>query len=281
MRFDWKTSDGEERRSLAWRRDSRAGVLACIHGLSGSGEQFGPVAENLAPYSLYAMELRGQGLDPVVARRSMCLDVAAQHRDITDFLAAIRVDHPDEPVYLFGESMGSLLAASFSAAHPHADVAGLILSVPVVELIHRVPPWLRLAVRAMGRAFPRLKFSPSWFVSHETASPPLTRDREYQASLREKPHYIRVFTLRFLSELGDLIAGSHDAARQVNTPSLVLAAGQDCFVKVPQIERWFGNLASQDKTLKVYDDSYHLLWHDHDRKLVLSDVAAWLHARRP
>ncbi len=278
MRFDWKTSDGEHREALAWRRES-LGVLACVHGLSGCAEQFAPVAEALTGYSVYALELRGQGLDPVVERRAMVLDVEAQHRDITDFLQAIRERHPEEPVILMGESMGALLAASFAAGPAKRDIAALILSVPVVELIQPLPAWLRAVVRLIGRVFPRFKFYPSWFVSGETVTPPLTRDREYQDGMRAKPNHIRVFTLKFLSELGDLISESLTIAPKVSQPVLVLAAGHDCFVKVSQIERWFEKLGSGDKTLKIYPEAYHLLWHDFDRDRVLAGVSAWLQSR--
>jgi len=280
MPFAWKTSCGEYREAHAWRRTDAAGVLACLHGLSGSGEQFAPVGEAMAPLSVYALELRGQGCDPVVARRSMVLDIPAQHRDIKDFLAAIRAEHPGEPIYLFGESMGSLLSASFAAHHDHPDVAGLILSVPVVELVQPVPGWLRAGVRALGKSFPTLKFFPSWFVSGKSVAPPLTRDRAYQDAMRSAPWHIRIFTLRFLSELGDLIMSSPELAPRVRKPVLVLAAGNDCFVKVAQIERWFASLGSEDKTLHVYGDSYHLLWHDLDCDRVLADVAKWVGDRK-
>jgi len=279
MSFPWKTSCGENRTACAWQREEGRGVLACIHGLSGSGGQFSPVADYLEDYSVYAIELRGQGLDPVPERRAMVLDPDAQHRDIADFLRAIRAVHPGEPVYLFGESMGSLLVASFIAAHPREDVAGAILSVPVVELVRPVPGWVRHLVRLIGCAFPRLKLHPSLFVNGETSSPPLTRDRAYQDSLREQPHHIRVFTLRFLWELGELIRRSPAAAEKIHTPTLVLAAGNDCFVRVPRIEAWFDRIPSRDKTLKTYPDAYHLLWHDFDREKVLADVASWLKSR--
>jgi len=280
MRFEWKTCDGEGREALAWPRAGRRGVVACIHGLSGCAEQFAPVAEALAEHSVYALELRGQGLDPVVDRRAMVLDLEAQHRDIADFLVAIRSQHPGEPVTLMGESMGALLAASFAASPGGHGLATLILSVPVVQLIQPVPAWLRAAVRLIGRMAPRLKFYPSWFVSGETVTPPLTRDRAYQDGLRARPSHIKVFTLKFLSELGDLISDSLSIAPNVSQPVLVLAAGHDCFVKVQQIERWFERLGSRDKTLKIYPDAYHLLWHDFDRDLVLADVSGWLEARR-
>ena len=279
MSFRWKTSDGEERIARAWPRQHGHGVLACVHGLSGSGEQFEPVSNYLDSFSVYALELRGQGLDPIAERRAMLLDVDAQLRDLGDFLNAIRASHPGEPVYLFGESMGALLCARFAAVHPDDVVEGLILSVPVVALTRPVPPWIKFLVRIAAGAFPRRKLPPSLFVSGESTALPLTRDRAYQDSLREKPNYLRSFSFRFLSELGDLIEQSRSTAQAVRKPTLVLAAGQDYFVKISQIEEWFALLGSADKTLNVYPEAYHLLWHDHDRDAVLCDVASWLKLR--
>lgn len=281
MPFHWKTCDGEDRVAHAWQREGSRGVLACVHGLSGCGEQFEPVADHLDSFSVYAMELRGQGLDPVPGRRAMVLDLEAQHRDISDFLAAIRESNPGQPVFLMGESMGALLCASFAATSTEAGVEGMILSVPVVGLARKVPEWLRNSVRILGRAFPGLKFYPSWFVSGRTIAPPLTRDKAYQDSMRGKPHYLKVFTLKFLSELSDLMEQSHPTAEKIRIPTLVLAAGKDCFVQVSQVEAWFGRIGARDKTLRVYPEAYHLLWHDHDRESVLADVGAWLKSRLP
>lgn len=279
MSFAWRTRDGESRGAGVWLREPCAGVVACIHGLSGGGQGFGPVAERLRDFSVYAIELRGQGLDPVVERRARVLDVEAQHRDLEDFIGAIRAAHPGKPVFLLGESMGSLLCASLVAARPGVPVDGLVLSVPVVALTRPVPGWMKGGVRWLGRTFPDLKFYPSWFVTREKAAPPLTRDRAYQDSLKDRPHHISVFTLRFLSELGDLILDSDRIASGVRKPVLVLAAGKDCFVTVPQIERWFVRVASKEKCLRVYPEAYHLLWHDDDREEVLDDVASWLAGR--
>ena len=277
--FPWRTEDGEERVAHAWRAKHSKGVVACVHGLSGSGEQFAPLPERTPGFSFYALDLRGQGNDPVKSRRGMALDVGWQMRDIGDFLSALAQEHPGEPLYLMGESMGALLAGLYASRYGvggEASISGVVLSVPVVALAREVPNSVRWMLRMLGKAFPKARLSPSLFVKGKAITPPITRDREYQDSLREKPHHISNFSLGFLVELGDMIDDSWTVASQLQVPTLVLAAGQDCYVRVDQIRSWFDEIAASDKTLNVYPDAYHLLWHDWDRDKVVSDLGKWL-----
>jgi alpha-beta hydrolase superfamily lysophospholipase len=116
-------------------------------------------------------------------------------------------------------------------------------------------------------------------VNGKTTAPPLTRDTAYQESLREKPHHLRGFSLGFLAELGELIDNSDEHAKRLRHPAMILAAGNDCFVKPEQISAWAGQIPSSDKTHRLYPEAYHLLWHDWDRELVMADIEAWLDER--
>ena len=282
MRFPWRTHDGEHREAHAWPSENPRAVVACIHGLSGSGEQFHPLPARLGRYSFYALDLRGQGSDPVAARRGMALDLATQLRDIAQFLAALRRAHGGQRLFLMGESMGSLLSAAYAAQDrlpPDGEIDGVLLSVPVVGLKKEVPRFLKKTLAMLARYFPEARLSPSRFVNGKTSTPPLTRDTVYQESLREKPHHLRGFSLGFLAELGELIDNSHSHAERLRHPALVLAAGNDCFVKPRQIHAWFERIPSPDKTHLLYPDAYHLLWHDWDRERVMRDIEAWLDER--
>jgi len=284
MRFRWTTHDGEDRHAHAWEDVETRAVVACVHGLSGSGEQFHPLPQRIPGFSFYALDLRGQGSDTMAERRGIALDFQNQMRDIAAFVAALRQAHAGRPVFLMGESMGSLLSAGFAGwsatdGRPHHAIDGVILSVPVVGLVREVPGFLRHILRFAAGLLPRARLSPSRFVNGKTVSPPLTRNRAYQDSLREQPHHISNFSLGFLLELSDLIDSSETLARNLHLPALVLAAGNDCFVRADQIQTWFEKIPSSDKSLRLYPDAYHLLWHDWDRDLVISDIAEWLSAR--
>jgi acylglycerol lipase len=281
MSFQWQTHDGEDREAHAWPSESCRAVVACVHGLSGSGEQFHPLPERLRGFSFYALDLRGQGRDPVPHRRGMALDVETQLRDIASFVSALRRHHRATPVFLMGESMGSLLSATYATREQpdSCRVDGLVLSVPVVGLRREIPGFMKRALRILSRLLPRTKLPPSRFVNGKTFAPPLTRDTAYQEALREKPHHIRDYSLRFLAELGELIDGSQEVAEALEHRVLVLAAGRDCFVKPEQIEAWFDRIPARDKTLRHYPEAYHLLWHDWDREEVVADLEEWIEAR--
>ena len=279
MPFAWTSPCGEIR--PAWEGPERKplAVLACVHGMSGSGDQFAPLAEEIPWVKTYGIELLGQGQDPDPLRRGALLDVPRQLCEIEAFLDAVRARHSGLPVFLIGESMGSLLSAAFAAHRQEHGLAGVILSVPVVALRRPVPAFATHLVRWLARVAPSLRCPPSRFVNGKSTAPPLTRDVDYQNSLSARPHHLRAYTFRFLSEIGDLIRDSHTHAARLDAPVLVLAAGQDCFVTVPQIEDWFRAIRSPDKTLKIYPEAYHLLWHDWDRPRVIEDLAAWMKSR--
>lgn len=280
MRFAWRSHDGEELQGLAWRREGAAGVVVCVHGLSGAAEQFEPVALAAGRFSFFAMELRGQGNDPERRRRGRVLDVEKQVGDIGSFVELARRKSGGGPVFLMGESMGALLSAAF-AARRGGELDGLILSVPVVGLRREVPRIVKRALKVVAGLAPHWRLPPSRFVNGTPVAPRITRDKDYQDGLRKKPHHITDFTLGFLAELGDLIDGSACLGGRIHLPVLVLAAEQDCFVRREQIEMWFEGVAAKEKTLRVYEEAFHLLWHDWDRERVLGDVVRWLESAGP
>lgn len=276
MPFAWTDVLGRPGRALAWRHADPELVVVAVHGLSGAAEQFAPVAHGLSDCSVYALELAGQGWDPDPARRGTRLDLDQQLRNLDLFLEAVRSEVGDRPVVLLGESMGALLTAAHAASRPESPVSAFVHAVPVVALRRSVPRLVRRAVRWLGTVAPGLRTPPSVFVNGRTTSPPLTRDKAYQTALHHRPHRIPAFTFRFLAELGDLMDSSLTMAQGIHRPSLTLAAGADCFVRVDQIQTWHDAIPCPNKSLHIYPDAYHLLWHDWDRERVLQDLRNWL-----
>lgn len=285
MTFPWTAPDGEVFPCEEWlARGPVRGVVVCVHGMGGSAADFRVLAEALAAagFAALALNLRGQGTDPRVGRRGGFLDLPVLAEDIDTFARTVRDRFPGVPVYFCGESLGALLVAWVLAEKPDpVPVEGVIFSAPVVELKKPTAPSVRLALRVLARVTPHLRFSPAWFVSGKTEPLRITRDEEHARWFRNSPHYIRAYTFRFLAALGDLMDSSRALARKITVPCLVLAGGQDVFLRPEQVRAWFDHLASGDKSFRLYPEAHHVLWNDLDRALVVADIVAWLRDRTP
>ncbi len=248
--------------------------------MGGAADEFEPLAEmaTRAGFACYGLNLRGQGHDPRRLRRGHYLDVPALCEEIAAFTREAAGRHARIPVFLCGESMGALLVGR-TVALRQIEVSGVIFSAPVVDL-HKPTPWLvRQAVRLLACVLPAVRFTHSWFVSGKKEVLPVTRDKEYLHRVRSAEYAIPVFTFHFLNALGDLISSSEAMARDITAPCLVLAAGRDVFLRAEQVRAWFDQLASSDKTYRLYAEAYHCLWNDWEREAVLRDIAAWLEAK--
>jgi acylglycerol lipase len=281
--FDWEAPDGVVFPCERWLPVGQArGTMICVHGLSGAATDFLTLGELLhkAGLACFALNLRGQGSDPHRRRRGATLDLGDISRDISSFADAMHSVKVERPLWLCGESMGALILAWMLAGKRfQRPIAGAIFSVPVVGLIKPTPWIVRQIVRTIARVVPGLRFFPSWFISGKLEPLRVTRDEEFELRVRSAPHYLNAFTFRFLHQLGMLIESSAQVAAEMETPCLVLAAGQDVFLRPEQVRAWFERLAAADKTFRLYPEAYHLLWNDWDKELVLADILAWLNER--
>ncbi len=283
MHFDWKAPDGVTFPCEQWLpRGKPSGVLICVHGLSGAAADFQPVGEAVlqAGLACHALNLRGQGNDPHRPRRGAALDLQAISRDISAFAREMQAGQSGTPLWVCGESMGALILSWMLATGRFDEpVSGAVFSAPVVGLSKPTPPVVRQVVRLLSTALPRLRFYPSWFVSGKLEPLRVTRDEEHAQRVQSAPYYITAFTFRFLHQLGELIESSELIAAKMKTPCLVLAAGQDVFLRPEQVRAWFDHLAAADKTFRLYPEAYHLLWNDWDKEAVLTDILGWLNER--
>lgn len=265
--YHWK-ADGEER--------ARVVVL---HGMGSACTEFAPQGEFLSRrgISVLAPNLRSNGHDPDPFRRGHCLDLPILRADFEAFCHATQLTQGGTPVFLFGESMGSLLAVNFLRhGVPLPSLGGAILSSPVVDLARPTPRWLREIISLLAKLFPRLVIPPALFVHGKSDPLPLTRVKEYQDFIQTAPHRVEAFTINFTAGVGRLMDLAREAAPDLLVPVLVLAAGKDVFIRPEQTREWFDLIGSPDREFVVFPEAYHLLFHDTDASEVLEKVHAWI-----
>lgn len=273
--FQWDGHDGEKFPGLVWEADTEVNAnILCIHGLSGAAADFGPLGRRMSArgFTVWAINLRGQGNDPDHCRRGHFLDPEEWRADLAVFAGA----HLEgRPLHLVGESMGSLVSVD-AVANGALRPERLVLSAPVTETRAPVPAWVIGLMRGAASFAPRLTLSPLRFVHGKTSIPRLTADDAYMAYLKGTPHRVGGFTLEFLTRFHDLMQEAQHNAARLMVPTLMLSAGRDVFIRPEQSRAFFEKIAAAEKEHVFYPESHHLLWHDIDADDVLDRIARWI-----
>lgn len=286
-RHEWTAPDGETFSYSFWEAPLPAGenpraVMVAVHGLSGAAQDFEPLGTHLQGHGIptFALELRGQGNDPLPHRRGDLPRLEDWLHDLSAFFSLVRSRFPAAQIYYYGESMGGALLTRFVAeAREHDLPAGLILASPVVT-IQSKPSFLRkLIFDFFLRVRPAHRIDVRKFTKRKDRNDPskwVTRDESHRIWFETAPHKIDSYTVRFFKSLFDLINGCYEAAPKIKVPVLVIYAANDVFIKPKLVEEFFAKLGSREKELRFFPESYHLLLHDLDKAEVLERIEAWL-----
>jgi alpha-beta hydrolase superfamily lysophospholipase len=286
---EWTAPDGERFSYSIWggalpTGDEPRAVIIAVHGLSGAALDYEPLGSHMARHGAmtYALELRGQGNDPLPQRRGDLESLQDWYADLSAFFSFVRSRHSAALFYYYGESMGAALLTRFLAqAKPDEQPLGLVLASPVVEIRHKPTWWQDLVFRFMywSAKLHRINVGKYTKRTNDDHSNWVTRDLAHRDWFATAPHRVTHFTVRFFACLRELIEGCFDAAPQVTVPVLVIYAGHDVYITADRVEAFFEQLGSKEKKLTLFPESYHLLLHDYDRDAALARIEEWLLGR--
>jgi alpha-beta hydrolase superfamily lysophospholipase len=258
-------------------------VVIGVHGFDGASIDYENLGKRLLKeepkIAVYAYEVRGQGKDPLKARRGDIDDPNLWFSDLARFSSMVRAKHPKARMVWFGESMGALIV---SHAYENAVAAGqpppcdaIILSSPVVKFREDFPQWKKDLVRGVAEVAPTARLSLETIAGGQEVQ--MTHDTLHSEQAETNSWHIDKHTLRLLVALSDLIDGMPECATHFEVPTLVLHGGKDFFSKASDVEAFYGNIPKEaNRTRRYYPDSYHLLMYDDMKEKVITDIEKWL-----
>ncbi|HET9992266.1 MAG TPA: alpha/beta fold hydrolase, partial [Kofleriaceae bacterium] len=191
---------------------------------------------------------------------------------VTDFDQLVGIAtaaEPNQPVFIFGHSMGGAIVAMEVVEH-RDRIAGLILSAPVLNL--GVPPFVVASIRMLGVIAPSLgamkldanSFSTDPAVGEAMAKDPLVEQGAGPA--------------RTASGLADATARIFAHVDRFTLPILALHGTADQLTAPSGSRALIERAPSSDKTLRIYPDFAHDLVHEPKGAQVEDDILAWLGA---
>lgn len=244
-------------------------IIVLLHGYGEHSGRYEHVARRLCEheFGVYAPDHRGHG-------RSEGRRVYVQHfdqyvSDLATNIALMRVTHAKAPLFVYGHSMGSLIALLYASQYQET-LAGLILSGTALRLAgvsSLTEPLVKLGARLM----------PSTRAIPPIALDSLSRDPAVRDAYKVDP-LVDSGALR-LGMVAEMVRAAGQCVEVLPTlrlPVLVLHGAADSLT-LPSGAQIIGDLCgSPDTTVRVYDGLRHEVHNEPEQNQVLDDVAAWL-----
>lgn len=221
-------------------------------------------------FATYAFDHQGHGLSQ--EERGYVERFEDFLEDLDAFVDFVRESHPELPIFIFGHSMGGLIAFSYGVQQPE-KLKGQIFSGPAVGRpvgTQLIPLNLFKAVSIL---FKRLKVYPL-IRNKGTRNPDI---RKYSG---EDPLVLNGATVKLFYEfVGRGVDFAQKNAPAYKLPCFFMHGTSDKLVDYKVSERILPKISSQDKKLKLYEGLYHELIQEPEREMVLRDMLDWLEKR--
>lgn len=257
----------------AWTPESATGVVVLVHGVHEHSGRYEHVGRRLAAagYAVYAVDHPGHGKSP--GSRGNIASMAETVEGVAALTRLAAQVHPDVPLFIYGHSMGGLIALQYLTGSPHERVRGGVISAPALDT-SAANPVQKVAAPLLSRLAPNLGV-----IALDPTT--VSRDPAVVEAYRADPlNYTGKLKARTGSEMMVTAAAMPSRLQCLSLPLLVLHGGADRLMPVSASEVVRAHAASPDLTVKIYDGLYHETHNEPEQDQVLDDIVAWLDAHR-
>ncbi len=263
-----KLASGLETLMRSWQtRGARKAVVVGVHGFaehSGRYQHFGRYLAEKG-FDFYMYDLRGHGLSK--SEKGYVDSFNDFVRDTVSFIKYVEEETGATKVFLFGHSMGGLIAVHVAAALGD-ELKGLITSGAALEV--KVTLTQKLLLNALGLVSPKKR------LPLPVASECLTHDENVVKRYIEDPLVFKNPTVKLLVEFGKGVSNAWRKVGAISSPALILHGEQDCLVPKSASIKLYESLRVSDKTLRVYEGMKHEILNELQWMRVADDIIEWL-----
>jgi alpha-beta hydrolase superfamily lysophospholipase len=246
-------------------------ALINLHGLGDHSGLYPLLVEHFTArgIAVHAPDIRGNGRSP--GQRGYVERWEEYREDLERFIAVVRQEEPERPLFLLGNSLGGLIVLDYVLYRPEG-IRGVIAASPPLGRLGVPAPLLALG-RVLSRVWPRFSVRTGMDLSG------LARDPVVVETVLADPLFHRVGTARLSTEVAAAIERVQAAAPRFPLPLLVLHGSADRMVPPDGSRAFMARVGHPDRELREYTGAFHVLFADLDRERALTDVERWIAAR--
>jgi len=256
-----------------WEPDSGKpkASIALIHGLGEHAGRYAHVGKVLtdAGYALAGFDLRGHGKSGGARGHVSSLETYMQ--DIRQFSQLVAQRYPDTPGFLYGHSLGGLLALAYAIQYG-AGLKGVVVTGPALRTALQEQKAKITMVRLLGSLLPGMTVQSGLDPAAVSRDPAVVQAYRADALI----HYST--SLGFGKAALQAIDLCFARAGELPAP-LLIVHGQGDTIAYPSGSEDFAKLvrlAGGDVTMRLWDCLYHEVHNEPEKAEVFKLMIGWL-----
>jgi acylglycerol lipase len=253
-----------------WKPESEPkAVVLGLHGLGSHSGRLAYLGERFIAkgYAFYAPDLRGFGTFP--GRKGHVESFDEYNEDLESLIAYLKLLHQDKKLFLFGHSLGAVFIIHYIVNHPD-EADGILIPAPAVSERLKVSSATRAMASFLSKLNVKMYFDNGLDYELISRNPEIVKDN------REDPLRFDKATPRFAVEGLQASKDAFNLANRITVPVLLQQSGDDLILDPERNKEFFDNIASEDKTWKLYPGLYHEPYHEEGAEEVFADMFDWL-----
>lgn len=265
----WTDKQGLKFYSKGWEPDGTPkGAVALLHGLGEHIGRFQHVGEAFAQagYALVGMDLRGHGQSGGI--RGHAPSIEAYMQDIDLLLEHVRERYPGAPIFLYGHSLGAILALNYGVRR-QPDLKGVIATSPALHSELENQPVKVAVAKLLGTFLPTVTMSAGLKTSD------LSRDPQVEKRYLSDPLVHDKVSLGWGKLMLENIRWTLAHASEFPLPLLMMHGTSDK-IAFPSSSKEFAKAAGEKATLVLWKDYYHETHNEPNKAEVIQTTIRWM-----
>lgn len=242
--------------------DSPKAVIVIVHGLCEHLGRYDYVTSkfNQNGYSVYRFDHRGHGRSE--GKRVYYNSYTEIREDVNFFVELAKKENPKVPVFVLGHSMGGYAVTSFATQYS-GKANGIILSGALTR-------YHKECAGPLPVDAPADTYVPNALGSGVCSDPEVVKAYE------EDPLVEKEISVGLLNSIYDGIEWLKANPKLFTDPVLILHGCCDGLVAEEDSRELYGQIASEDKTLKIYSKLFHEILNEPCKDEIMDDILLWL-----
>lgn len=238
-------------------------ITMIVHGLCEHQGRYDDLARKLTErdFGVYRFDHRGHGRSE--GQRIYYGDFNEMLDDVNVIVDLARREHPALPLFLIGHSMGGFAVTTYGMKYP-GKVRGIVSSAGVTRMNTDLsaPPGM-----------------PPGDYFDNALSGGICSDPAVVAAYNADPLVEKKISFGLTYALAAGVAWNQAHSKQFTDPVLLLHGANDPLVAEKDSRDLFGDIASKDKSLRIYAHLLHEIFNEPSKDQVMGDAITWIEQR--